>query len=74
MESPAIAASPGNFVGQPPIEHSPDSLSVSGPNNNVIRLPGLVLLPPVAAARASAGRPKAVMSNTLRLGSVEGST
>jgi hypothetical protein len=39
MESPAIAASPGNFVGQPPIEHSPDSLSVSGPNNNVIRLP-----------------------------------
>jgi hypothetical protein len=39
MESPAIVTSPGNFVDQPPIEHSRDSLSVSGPNNNVIRLP-----------------------------------
>jgi hypothetical protein len=40
MESSALATSPGNFIDQPPIEHSPDSLSVSGPDNNVIRLPG----------------------------------
>src|ERR1700748_105668 len=40
MENSAIATSPGNFVDQPPIEHSADALSVSGPDNNVIRLPG----------------------------------
>jgi len=40
MESSAIATSPGSLVDQPSIEYSPDSLSVSGPDNNVIRLPG----------------------------------
>src|ERR1700734_2623750 len=40
MESSAAATSPANFVDQPPMGTSPDAMSVSGPDNNVIRLPG----------------------------------
>jgi type IV secretory system conjugative DNA transfer VirD4/TraG family protein len=40
MESSSAATSPGNFVDPPAIEQSSDSMSVPGPNNNVIRLSG----------------------------------
>ena len=35
----AVATSPGNLVDGPPLEPSPDSMSVSGPDGNLIRLP-----------------------------------
>src|ERR1700724_2904215 len=39
MQIFAAATSPGNFIDNPPVEQSPDCLSVAGPHNSVIRLP-----------------------------------
>jgi TraM recognition site of TraD and TraG len=39
IQTSAAVTSPGNFVDNPPVEQSPDSMSVSGPDDRVIRLP-----------------------------------